>query len=300
MPDAGGPEQEPGIGVLPPRMKHVAIIGTGLIGASFGLALRKAGFDGAIVGVSSAGAIADALAAGAINRGASLAEAVGPADLVFLSQTIGRILDTIRHLDALVQPEALITDAGSTKCEIVDAAWQSITRCQFLGGHPMAGKEKRGAAVADADLFRNRTWALTPDGPAELETNCVRDFRGWLRLIGARIVVLDADEHDRVVSLTSHLSQLASTALAATVADRLGSPENLRVAGPGLEDMTRLAMGPYDLWRDILATNTGHIERALSAYIQKLEHMRENLRTRQLQEEFERGAALAARLRRTN
>jgi len=280
-------------------MNHVAIVGTGLIGASFGLALRKSGFTGAITGVSSPRAIADAMAAGAIDRGASLAEAAGQADLVFLSQTIGRILDTIRHLDALVQPGALVTDAGSTKCEIVDLARQSIGRCQFLGGHPMAGKEKRGAAAADAELFRNRTWVLTPDEPAELETPAARQFRGWLQRIGARIVVLDADEHDRVASLTSHLGQLASTALAATVADRLGSPAHLQVAGPGLEDMTRLALGSYDLWRDILATNTGHIERALSEYIQKLEHMRENLRTRQLQEEFERGAGLAGRLRRT-
>ncbi len=107
----------------------------------------------------------------------------------------------------------------------------------------------------------------------------------------------DADEHDRVVSLTSHLAQLASTALAATVADKLGGPPRLDAAGPGLEDMTRLALGSYEIWRDILATNSDHIERALSVYIQKLEHMRENLRTRQLQEEFERGAALAARLR---
>ena len=281
-------------------MKHVAIVGTGLIGASFGLALRKSGFTGTITGVSSPRAIEDALAAGAIDRGASLAEAVGSADLVFLSQTIGRILDTIRHIDPLVQPGALVTDAGSTKCEIVDLARQCISRCQFLGGHPMAGKERRGAAGADGDLFRNRTWVLTPDESSELDTPGAREFRGWVERMGARIVVLDADEHDRVVSLTSHLSQLASTALAATVADRLGPPAHLQVAGPGLEDMTRLAMGSYDLWRDILATNTGHIERALSEYIQKLEHMRENLRTRQLQEEFERGAGLAGRLRRTS
>ncbi|MFZ0936604.1 MAG: prephenate dehydrogenase/arogenate dehydrogenase family protein, partial [Bryobacteraceae bacterium] len=147
-------------------MKHVAIVGTGLIGASFGLALRKAGFDGPIVGVSSPRAIADAIAAGAIDRGAPLAEAVAAADLVFLSQAIGRILDTIRHLDPLLQPGALVTDAGSTKCEIVDLARQTITRGQFLGGHPMAGKETRGAAAADAGLFRGRTWVLTPDDPA--------------------------------------------------------------------------------------------------------------------------------------
>ena len=278
-------------------MKSVVIVGTGLIGASFGLALRQAGFDGPITGVSSPGAIADAVAAGAIDRGAPLAEAVAQADLVFLSQTIGRILDTIRHLNPLVRPDAIVTDAGSTKCEIVDLARQNIARCQFLGGHPMAGKEKRGAAEADAGLFRGRTWALTPDSRSELATSAARDFRSWLERIGARIVVLDAEEHDRVVALTSHLPQLASTALAATVAERMGASPRWRMAGPGLEDMTRLALGPYDLWRDILATNTEHIERALAVYIQKLEHMRENLRTRQLQEEFERGAAMAGRLR---
>jgi prephenate dehydrogenase len=278
-------------------MKRVAIVGTGLIGASFGLALRQAGFDGSIVGVSSARALTEAQDCGAIDRGAPLAEAVAQADLIFLSQTIGRILDTIRHLDPLVRPGALVTDAGSTKCEIVDTASQTITRCQFLGGHPMAGKEKRGASVAEAGLFRGRTWALTPDAPAELETPAARDFRSWLERIGARTIVLDADEHDRVVALTSHLPQLASTGLAATVEDRLGAASRLEVAGPGLADMTRLAMGSYDLWRDILATNTEHIERALGVYIQKLEHLRENLRTRQLQEEFERAAGLASRLR---
>ncbi len=277
-------------------MNNVAIVGTGLIGASFGLALRKAGFDGAIVGVSSEQAIADAVATGAIDRGAALGEAVGAAGLVFLSQPIGRILDTIRHLDPLVRPGALVTDAGSTKCEIVDTARQHLTRCQFLGGHPMAGKEKRGAAAADGALFAGRTWVLTPDEPAELATDAARGFRGWLDRIGARVAVLDADEHDRVVAFTSHVPQLASTALAAAIADRLDA-ERLMVAGTGLEDMTRLALSSYDLWRDIVATNAEHIERTLSIYIQKLEHMRENLRTRQLQEEFDRGAALAGRLR---
>jgi prephenate dehydrogenase len=163
----------------------------------------------------------------------------------------------------------------------------------------MAGKEKRGAAEADGGLFRGRTWALTPDEPAELETPAAREFRAWLERLGARVVVLDSDEHDRLVALTSHLPQLASTALAATLEDRLKGAGLLAVAGPGLLDTTRLALSSYDLWRDIVATNTEHIERALAAYIQKLEHMRENLRTRQLQEEFERGAALAGRLRRT-
>jgi prephenate dehydrogenase len=279
-------------------MKQVAIVGTGLIGSSFGLALRQAGFRGAIAGVSSERAIAGAMTMGAIDYGAPLADAVGQADLVFLSQTIGRILDTVRHLDPLVSPGALVTDAGSTKCEIVDTARQNITRCQFLGGHPMAGKEKRGANAATAELFRDRTWVLTPDDPAELETPAALAFRAWLGRIGARPVTLDCDEHDRIVSLTSHLPQLASTARAATLAERLADGQRT-VAGSGLMDMTRLALSSYDIWRDILATNTEHIDRALALYIQKLEHMRENLRTRQLQEEFRHGASLAEKLRRT-
>jgi prephenate dehydrogenase len=274
-------------------LQKVAIVGTGLIGASFGLALRRTGYQGEIVGVSSAPAIAEAESVHAIDRGAPLAEALAGAQLVFLSQTIGRILDTIRHVDALLEPGALVTDAGSTKCEIVDLARQHIRRGQFLGGHPMAGKEKRGASVADADLFRGRPWVLTPDEPAELETPAARQFRDYLGRMGARISVMDCDEHDRVVALTSHLPQLASTALAATVS----SSPHIDISGPGLFDMTRLAGSSYELWRDILATNTDHIDRSLALYIQMLEHMRENLRTRQLQEEFQRGALVAGRLR---
>jgi prephenate dehydrogenase len=279
-------------------MNTVVIVGTGLIGASFGLALREAGFSGTILGVSSQKAVADAITAGAIDGGLPLAEAVPQADLIFLSQAIGRILDTIRLLDPLVRPGALITDAGSTKTEIVDAARQHIRRAQFLGGHPMAGKEQRGAAAADARLFHGRTWVLTPDEHEELHTPLATEFRGWLEKVGARLVVLDSDRHDRLVALTSHLAQLASTALASTVADAITGGQELRVAGPGLSDMTRLALSSYELWRDILATNSEHIDRALALYIQKLEDIRENLRTRQLQKEFENGSELAARLRR--
>jgi prephenate dehydrogenase len=274
-------------------MNTVAIVGTGLIGSSFGLALRQAGFTGAIFGVSSDRALTDAVVCGAIDRGLRLEDALASADLVFLSQTIGRILDTVRHIDPLLKAGALVTDAGSTKCEIVDVARQSIARAQFLGGHPMAGKETRGAAAADASLFQGRTWVLTPDDHAELETPAALDFRGWLDRIGARTIILDADEHDRIVARTSHLPQLASTALGALLSDT----PHVEVSGSGLADMTRLALSSYDLWRDILATNSEHIDTALGQYIQELEHIRENLRTRQLQEEFARGARLAKTLR---
>ena len=278
-------------------MKTVAIVGTGLIGGSFGLALRQAGFAGEIVGVSSPAALREAIAAGAVDRGAPLAEAIPAADLIFLSQSVGRILDTLRRLDPLLRPGALVTDAGSTKAEIVDAALEHVTRAQFLGGHPMAGKETRGASSADAGLFRDRTWVLTPLDPADLETAPAREFLGWLDRIGARTLVLDAAEHDRVVALTSHLPQLLSTALASTVASGLPSEEHLAVAGPGLVDSTRLAFSSYDLWRDILLTNAGEIDRALQAFIARLEFIRDNLRSRELEREFADAAALAARIR---
>jgi len=279
-------------------LQTVAIVGVGLIGGSFGLALKKAGFHGEIIGVSSDAAIADALGRGAIDRGLPLADAARSADLIYLAQPIGRIIDTLRRVDDLAREGALITDAGSTKSAIVSLARKVIRRCQFLGGHPMAGKEKRGASEADADLFVGRTYVLTPTREEDLRTPCVVEFVEWVERIGAKPLVMGPDQHDLIVSFTSHLAQLASTALAATVAENLESPDDLAVAGSGLADMTRLARSSYEIWRDILATNTDSIDRALAAYIAKLEHMRENLRTRQMQEQFESGAALAARLRR--
>jgi prephenate dehydrogenase len=277
-------------------MDTVAIIGVGLIGGSFGLALKKAGFTGRILGVSSEATIQAALAAGAIDEGASLADAAARAELVYLAQPIGRILDTLHRLDPHLREGALVTDAGSTKERIVAQAAESIRRCQFLGGHPMAGKEKRGVGEADADLFVGRTYILTPREPHELDTPAAQNFREWLRRIGAKPFVLDPAEHDRIVSYTSHLAQLSSTALGAAVAEHVAQDE-LAISGPGLHDSTRLALSSYDLWRDILATNATAIERALSDYIQKLDYIRQNLRTREVQEEFERAGKLAARLR---
>lgn len=276
-------------------MHTVAIIGVGLIGGSFGLALKKAGFTGTIVGASSEATLRTALARGVIDEAAPLADAARGADLIYLAQPIGRILDTLHHVDGFVNPGTLITDAGSTKSAIVAAARKHIRRGVFLGGHPMAGKEKRGVAEADADLFRGRTYVLTPHEPAALETPAAAEFLEWLKRIGALPVILNAEEHDHIVAFTSHLAQLASTALAATVAEHAG--DHLAVAGPGLADTTRLALSPFELWRDILATNSSAIELALTAYIIKLEHLRDNLRTREIESEFEIASALAATLR---
>jgi len=272
-------------------VNNVVIAGVGLIGGSFALAIRKAGYSGTITGVSSAAAIAEALDLGVIDRASTLEEAVPSADLIYLAQPIGRILHSLAQVNRYAKPGALITDAGSTKQAIVTEARRSVHNARFLGGHPMAGKETRGASAADADLFRDRPYVLTPADPAEVDL----EFLEMLRAIGARPVIMGAAEHDRLVAASSHVPQLASTALAATLGAHF--PEAAQVAGPGLVDATRLALSSYDLWRDIVSTNTVAIEEALSAYIQKLEHIRENLRTRQLQDEFTEGARFARSLR---
>ncbi len=267
-------------------MRKVAIVGVGLIGGSFGLALRKAGYPGSIVGVSSQRSLDQALERGAIDGGVTLEEAAATADLIFLSQPIFGILETMRQLGPMVRRDTLVTDAGSTKQVIAEEAARSLAGCTFLGGHPMAGKELRGAAAADAELFRGRPWVLTgePDHPT------ARVFRKWLRLFGAREIILDAAQHDRLVGWSSHLPQLASTALAAVLHDQ--APDAAQVAGPGLMDMTRLAMSSYELWGDILQTNAPAIGAALDAYIGKLQALRADFET-----EFGRGSSFARGLR---
>jgi prephenate dehydrogenase len=263
----------------------VSIVGVGLIGGSFALALRKAGFRGKIIGVSSPQTIETALARRVIDEALPLRDAAGQSDLIYLAQPIERIIATIEEVDPWVFPGTLITDAGSTKTAIAQCAAKKIRRGRFIGGHPMAGKQSRGVAEADADLFQRRPYVLTsPD--AELEQ--------WIRRIGSRVVILQPDEHDRLVALTSHLPQLISTALGSSIAQQR---EAARVAGPAAIDMTRLAMSPYDVWRDILLTNSGPIDEALTAFIGKLEELRGMLRQPELAKEFEQAAAGAHALR---
>lgn len=278
-------------------METVAIVGVGLIGGSFGLALKQAGFAGKIVGVSAAGTLERALERGAIDEGQPLEQALRRAELVYLSQPIGRILETLASLEPWLRPGSLVTDAGSTKGQIVEQGRRCIRRSQFLGGHPLAGKEKRGVQEADADLFQGRTYVLTPGGPSELETAPAREFMHWVKAIGAVPLSLSPEEHDRIVALTSHLPQLLATALASTLAGRLGPAEHLQVAGPGLRDTIRLAGSPYEIWGDILRTNAGEIEAALAAYIGKLEDLRSHLCSERMGQEFHQANEFANRLK---
>lgn len=277
-------------------MQSVAIVGAGLIGGSFALALRRAGFTGSIVGVSSPRAIAAALEHGVIDRGATLAEACGEADLVYLAGPIHGILDVIPQLDSLVKPGALVTDAGSTKSRICEAG-ALLKNAQFLGGHPMAGKESRGVASADAALFQGRPYLLTPASLEELETPAAHEFIEWLRAIGAEPRILSPQLHDRVVAHSSHLPQLLSTTLAATLGAHPDSCTIAAAAGPGLLDSTRLALSAWEIWHDIVDTNRTEIVSALAAYEERLRAVRSALEAGNVEETFRAGGDFARRLR---
>lgn len=274
-------------------METVAIVGVGLIGGSFGLALKSAGFRGRILGVSSPQTIEKALRRGAIDEGASLEEAAPRADLIYLAGPIRAILDTIPKLDGLARPGALVTDAGSTKRRICEAG-RALRGALFVGGHPMAGKEKRGVEEADAELFRGRPYLLTPARSGDLETPAAREFTAWLARIGAEVRVLAPEEHDRIVALSSHLPQMISTALAAALEDRPGVAD---AAGPGLHDMTRLALSGWDIWRDILETNRDEIVCAIGIFEERLRTLKSHVEHGLPEEDFRRGAAFASRLR---
>ncbi|MFZ5926970.1 MAG: prephenate dehydrogenase [Acidobacteriota bacterium] len=274
-------------------METVVIAGVGLIGGSFGLALKSAGFRGRIVGVSSPQTIGKALRRGAIDEGGRLEEAAPRADLIYLAGPIRTILETIPRLDGLAHAGALVTDAGSTKRRICEAG-RCLRGALFVGGHPMAGKEKRGVEEADAGLFRGRPYLLTPMKAQDLETPAAREFLAWIERIGAEPRVMTPEEHDRTVALSSHLPQMLSTALSAALEDAPGVGE---AAGPGLLDMTRLALSGWEIWRDILETNRDEIVRAIGLFEERLRGLKSQLERGLPDEDFRRGAEFARRLR---
>jgi prephenate dehydrogenase len=183
---------------------------------------------------------------------------------------------------------------GSTKTSITAQALLHLRRCQFLGGHPLAGKETTGVNSAEPQLFRGRKYVVTPRSAAELSTPAASNFLNWLDKIGAVRVVMDAAQHDRAVAYTSHLPQLVATALAVSLKS---TEPNTDVFGPGLLDMTRLAMSPFSIWKDILQTNSQEIKNALESYITVLQRFREVAATADMQREFDNAADLARQLR---
>lgn len=267
---------------------RVAILGTGLIGGSMALALCRHSSGSHLVGWDLPDVLEKALERGAVDEvQTDLAAALRGTDLVYLALPIGRTLDLLPEIARLAEPQALVTDACSTKVAVCQAAAQHFRGgARFLGGHPMAGKETGGIENADADLFRGAKYALVAE--SEDADERVKNFAAWVRAIEAEPVWLDAETHDWAVAIVSQLPQLVAVALASLVhdeTDETGLP--LLLAGPGVRDMLRLAGSPYELWRDIALTNRENLARSLDRLAQAVEHLRGILASRELKDEFE-------------
>jgi prephenate dehydrogenase len=268
--------------------RGIAIIGTGLIGGSFGLAMRREFPAARVVGFDRVDVLERAKERGAIAEAASdVASAVRGADLVYIALPIRATIDALPKIAAAADANALVTDTGSTKTLIFQQAQKYFPGGpRFLGGHPMAGKENSGIEHADADLFRGSRYALIA---SESDPDPrIQQFAGLLRRIGAEPVWCDAETHDWAVGIVSHLPQLVSVALAHVVADETdetGLP--LTLAGPGLADMLRLAGSPYEIWRDTCLTNRENIAHALDRLTQAIEYLRTRLASKDLEQEFD-------------
>lgn len=283
-------------------ISRVTILGTGLIGGSFGLALRKYTTDVCISGWDRTEVVSDAHARGAIDAPfyGDIAPAVQNADLIYIALPIAATIDLLPEIARHSPAHALITDACSTKVRIAEAAEEVFPAGKgplFLGGHPMAGKELSGIAQADADLFRGNTYALIGASSAQ-EDPRVSAFAKILEKIGARPFWLGAPQHDYAVGLASHLPQLAAVALAGFLYDRLdenGLP--ITLAGPGLRDSLRLAGSSYATWRDIVLTNQEVLSAALDLLARRLDDLRERLASRELEADFDAANELYKLLR---
>jgi prephenate dehydrogenase len=286
-----------------PAIRQVAICGVGLIGASFGLALRRDGFEGRIAGSSRRTVtLAEAKRRGAIDEGFPTAEeAADGSDLILLCAPVPVNVDLLKRVAQRLKPGAIITDVGSTKQTMVAAAREIFGRDWnrfFLPGHPMAGKESSGPANAEASLFAGATWLFTPEAdakgklPSEEElfnTPVLNEFHRMLQRMGARILLEDPATHDHVLAYVSHLPQLLSTALAATVMDAIGDEKKVgRLMGGGLRGMLRLAASDPAMWAGVAQTNRANIAEALEGMENELRRLRLSLGDESFRAEFER------------
>jgi len=274
--------------------RRVAILGVGLIGGSFALALRRNFPDIVVVGFDKPHVLRQALERGAIHEAfADFSLAIAGADLIYVALPVGLTIELLPEIARIAPASALVTDAASTKRSVCAVAADSFREsgALFLGGHPMAGKEISGIAAADANLFEGSKYALIRPSAKVMHTNQddsrVVEFMSLIQKLGAAPVWLDAEGHDHAAAIVSHLPQLLAVALAGLVrnqTDETGLPVTL--AGRGLRDALRLAGSPYSIWRDIILTNSDNLDRVLDAMIQTLDQIRGELRTRALEEEF--------------
>jgi prephenate dehydrogenase len=271
-----------------PVFSRVAIAGCGLIGGSLALAIRRRWPGTETIGIDRAEVVARARQLGAITAGGpDLALAAG-ADLVVLAAPVLQNLELLGLLPDAVPGGALVTDVGSTKVTVEQAARALPPRFRFIGGHPLAGAAAGGIDAARADLFDGRTWLLAVDGSAANDD--VLRLEALVDGVGATPRRIAPEEHDRLLADVSHLPQIAASALMHVVGERVGE-DGLALAGRGLRDTTRLATSPPDIWRDVAATNHAAVGAALDDLIAVLQAVRDDLdRGTALQQVFESAA----------
>jgi prephenate dehydrogenase len=253
--------------------KRVLIVGTGLIGGSIGLALRKAGGT-TVVGVDASESNAEAaLAAGALDEVASdLAAGAADADIIVVATPVGEILSTVEQLARSAKPGVVVTDVGSTKATIVMEAERLLGEGRsFVGGHPMAGTEGEGVASARPDLFDGALWILSPT--KSTSSDAYRQVNSLVAKLGAQTLALEPGEHDRLVALVSHLPYAIATALM-TLAASEGDARLFRAAAGSFRDVTRTAGSNPRVWRDIFTTNRDAVLRELDQFSASLATLR--------------------------
>ncbi len=269
--------------------KRIAIFGVGLIGGSFGLAIRRAGLAERIVGVGrSRASLERARELGIIDEIATdAAQAVQGADLVLLAAPVAQTEAILRAIEPVLEPGTLVTDAGSTKCDVVQAARRALGSkiAQFIPGHPIAGRELNGPDAALATLYQGKKVVL-----AALAENREQDIErvasAW-QACGARIHRLSPENHDQVFAAVSHLPHLLAYALVDDIANKPNADLLFQYAASGFRDFTRIAGSSPEMWRDITLANRDAMLSELDAYLAQLQRLRAMLVERD-------GAALEA------
>jgi prephenate dehydrogenase len=256
-----------------PIFEKIAILGLGLIGGSIALAARQIWPKSLVIAVDNKDVLEQAMVRHAIDVAADEPYVISDADLVILAAPVRQNLALLAQLDDYLERPAVVTDVGSTKRAIVDAARGLPPRFTFVGGHPMAGAARGGFEAARPDLFKGRPWIFTPHSDAAGAV--LEKLFAFVTALGALPNTMEVEEHDRVLAFISHLPQLTASALMETIG--VGAAPGLPLAGRGLVDTTRLAASPAGIWQDIVATNRDQIRLALDALIARLVDLRDGL-----------------------
>ncbi|MEK7728001.1 MAG: prephenate dehydrogenase/arogenate dehydrogenase family protein [candidate division KSB1 bacterium] len=278
-------------------LQRIAVVGLGLIGGSLVQSLRRALPERTLLGVDYAPVLA--LAGGFLDEQHPLADlphAVANADLIFLATPINAILDMLPAIANAAKLGAIVTDVGSTKHQIVEKAKSCFSdKKTFIGGHPMAGLEKGGWENAQPHLFENCAYVLTPTEHCPAAP--LAAVQELLAKMGTRVMLLDAEEHDRVAAEISHLPQLLAVALTNFIARAgVALEPRLQMAARGLRDMTRIAASPYDIWCDILQTNRANVQTSLQQFIRVLQMLEADLARENLEAAFQNAKTIRGSL----